>query len=117
MQSRQANAWAALADPVRRAILERIARRPLAVGEIARKLPISRPAVSQHLKVLKDAGLVTDRPVGARARTRQQEGGRDIRAATDHSRGAVERAFRSVQRPGVSARATCSRLEGLGSVN
>jgi DNA-binding transcriptional ArsR family regulator len=51
---------------MRRAIVERIATRPLAVGEIARKLPISRPAVSQHLKVLKDAGLVVDRAVGTR---------------------------------------------------
>ena len=62
----QADPWAALGDPMRRAIVERIANRPLAVGEIARKLPISRPAVSQHLKVLKDAGLVIDRPVGTR---------------------------------------------------
>ena len=51
---------------MRWAIVERIAEQPLAVGEIARTLPISRPAVSQHLKVLKDAGLVLDRPVGTR---------------------------------------------------
>ena len=44
----------------------RLARRPCAVGELARELPVSRPAVSQHLKVLKDAGLVTDRPDGNR---------------------------------------------------
>ncbi|HWG35487.1 MAG TPA: metalloregulator ArsR/SmtB family transcription factor [Gemmatimonadaceae bacterium] len=66
MQTYQANAWAALGDPMRRAIVERIAKRPLPVGEIASKLPISRPAVSQHLKVLKDAGLVLERPIGTR---------------------------------------------------
>ena len=56
----------ALGDPTRRAIFERIARGPLAVVEISRTLPISRPAVSQHLKVLKDAGLVADRAEGTR---------------------------------------------------
>jgi DNA-binding transcriptional ArsR family regulator len=58
--------WTALGDPTRRAIFERIADRPRAVGELAGELPVSRPAVSQHLKVLKDAGLVIDRPVGTR---------------------------------------------------
>ena len=57
---------AALADPTLRAIFERLADRPQAVGELAGDLPISRPAVSQHLKVLKDAGLVVDRPAGSR---------------------------------------------------
>src|ERR671915_810329 len=56
----------ALGDPTRRAIFERLAERPRAVGELARELPVSRPAVSQHLKVLKDAGLVVDRAAGAR---------------------------------------------------
>jgi DNA-binding transcriptional ArsR family regulator len=56
----------ALGDPTRRAIFERIAKGPLAVVDIARTLPVSRPAVSQHLKVLKDAGLVIDRPAGTR---------------------------------------------------
>ena len=56
----------ALADPTRRAIFERLARSPSAVGDLARDLPVSRPAVSQHLKVLKTAGLVTDRPIGTR---------------------------------------------------
>jgi len=60
------NGWTALGDSTRRAIFERLADRPRAVGELAREFPISRPAVSQHLKVLKDAGLVTDRPVGTR---------------------------------------------------
>jgi DNA-binding transcriptional ArsR family regulator len=55
-----------LGDPTRRAIFERLGERPLAVGELARELPVSRPAVSQHLKVLKEAGLVTDHPAGTR---------------------------------------------------
>lgn len=59
-------AFAALADPTRRAVFERLARGERAVGELARGLPVSRPAVSQHLKALKDAGLVTDRAEGAR---------------------------------------------------
>ena len=58
--------WMALADPTRRAIFERLADRPRAVGELAGELPVSRPAVSQHLKVLKEAGLVVDRPDGNR---------------------------------------------------
>jgi DNA-binding transcriptional ArsR family regulator len=56
----------ALADPTRRIVFERVARRPQAVSEIARGLPVSRPAVSQHLAVLKDAGLVMARAEGAR---------------------------------------------------
>src|SRR5216117_55620 len=60
------NGWAALADPTRRTIFERLIEHPRAVGELARELPVSRPAVSQHLKVLKDAGLVIDRPAGNR---------------------------------------------------
>jgi DNA-binding transcriptional ArsR family regulator len=57
---------AALADPTRRAVFERLRGGPLAVGEIARDLPVSRPAVSQHLRVLKEAGLVTERREGTR---------------------------------------------------
>ena len=56
----------ALGDPTRRAIFERLAEGPLPVGELARGLPVSRPAVSQHLKVLKAAGLVVDRAQGTR---------------------------------------------------
>lgn len=52
--------FAALADPTRRIVFQRIAERPRSVGLLAAELPVSRPAVSQHLKVLKDAGLVTD---------------------------------------------------------
>jgi DNA-binding transcriptional ArsR family regulator len=56
----------ALADPTRRSIFEAVARSPRAVGELAREVPVSRPAVSQHLKVLKSAGLVRDHADGAR---------------------------------------------------
>ncbi|MGI8572299.1 MAG: ArsR/SmtB family transcription factor [Solirubrobacteraceae bacterium] len=62
----EGDAFTALADPTRREIFERLARGPSAVGELASGLPVSRPAVSQHLKVLKDAGLVTDRRAGTR---------------------------------------------------
>jgi DNA-binding transcriptional ArsR family regulator len=60
------NALAALADPTRRAVFERLRRGPASVGEVAADLPVSRPAVSQHLKALKLAGLVIDQPDGAR---------------------------------------------------
>jgi len=60
------NGLTALADPTRRRIFERVAERPQAVGELARGLPVSRPAVSQHLKVLKAAGLVVDTSEGNR---------------------------------------------------
>lgn len=59
-------AFAALADPTRREILERLRDGPRAVGALAATLPISRPAVSQHLKILKDAGLVADEADGTR---------------------------------------------------
>jgi DNA-binding transcriptional ArsR family regulator len=57
-------AWTALGDSTRRAIFELLVEGPHAVGELAGELPVSRPAVSQHLKVLKGAGLVVDRPAG-----------------------------------------------------
>jgi|SRR5687768_13745081 len=59
-------ALTALSDPTRREIMERLGRGPKPVGEIARGMKVSRPAVSQHLKVLKQAGLVTDKAEGAR---------------------------------------------------
>src|ERR1700727_3447734 len=59
-------ALTALAAPPRRLVFERLKSGPQAVGAIARGLPVSRPAVSQHLKVLKEAGLVADRPEGTR---------------------------------------------------
>ena len=61
-----ATALAALAEPMRVAIVERLAERPMAVGELAAQLPVSRPAVSQHLKVLKEARLVRDHAEGTR---------------------------------------------------
>src|SRR5262245_42795885 len=60
------NELAALADPTRRRVFERRKSGPQSVGAIARRMPVSRPAVSQHLKVLKEAGLVGDRPEGTR---------------------------------------------------
>jgi DNA-binding transcriptional ArsR family regulator len=60
------NAFAALGDATRRTIFERIAGQPSAVGDLARGLPVSRPAVSQHLRVLKDAGLVVEVAAGTR---------------------------------------------------
>jgi DNA-binding transcriptional ArsR family regulator len=60
------NALAALADPTRRSVFERLIDGPQPVGRIAKGMPVSRPAVSQHLKVLKEAGLVTDRAEGTR---------------------------------------------------
>jgi DNA-binding transcriptional ArsR family regulator len=61
-----ASAFAALAEPMRQAIVERLAERPMAVGELAALLPVTRPAVSQHLKVLKAAKLVRDEARGTR---------------------------------------------------
>jgi DNA-binding transcriptional ArsR family regulator len=58
--------WTALGDPTRLAIMEQLADRPRAVVELAKELPVSRPAVSQHLRVLKNAGLVIDEAVGNR---------------------------------------------------
>ena len=64
-----------MGDRTRRAIVGRLAERPRAVGELAAVLPVSRPAVSQHLKVLKDAGLVSDEAVGTRRIYRLNEAG------------------------------------------
>jgi DNA-binding transcriptional ArsR family regulator len=58
--------WSALGDPTRKAIFELLVDRPRAVVELAEELPVSRPAVSQHLRVLKDAGLVVDQAAGTR---------------------------------------------------
>lgn len=68
-------AFAALTDPTRRAVFELLVERPRAVGELAAELPVSRPAVSQHLKVLKDAGLVVDHAEGTRRRYRVDPAG------------------------------------------
>jgi DNA-binding transcriptional ArsR family regulator len=69
------NGFAALGDPTRRAIFERLGRGPSAVGELAGEFPVSRPAVSQHLKVLKEAGLVSDERDGNRRLYRVNPGG------------------------------------------
>lgn len=66
MATYQVDAWTALGDPTRKAVFERLVDRPRAVVELAGELPVSRPAISQHLRVLKDAGLVTAEPVGTR---------------------------------------------------
>ena len=58
--------WNALSDPTRRTILELVSTRPRNVRELADRLPVSRPAVSQHLKLLKEAGLVVDEAAGTR---------------------------------------------------
>ncbi len=75
MSQPHATAFAALADPMRRAIVERIKAGPASVEEIARGLPISRPAVSQHLRVLRESGLVSERRDGRRRIYRLQPEG------------------------------------------
>lgn len=66
METNSPDAWTALGDSTRKAIFELLAERPRAVVELASELPVSRPAVSQHLRVLKNAGLVVDEPIGTR---------------------------------------------------
>lgn len=76
--------WTALADPTRRSIFELVVARPRAVGELAEQLPVTRPAVSQHLKVLKTARLVADHADGTRRIYRvNREGLADLRAQLD----------------------------------
>jgi DNA-binding transcriptional ArsR family regulator len=76
--------WAALGDPTRRRIFERLREGPRSVGELAEGLPVSRPAVSQHLRVLKEAGLVSDRKDGTRRVYRvDPDGVREIRDTFD----------------------------------
>jgi DNA-binding transcriptional ArsR family regulator len=78
------DSWAALGDPTRRTIFARLAAAPHAVGELADTLPVSRPAVSQHLKILKDAGLVFDVRAGSRRIYRvNQDGLNKMRAELD----------------------------------
>jgi DNA-binding transcriptional ArsR family regulator len=81
----QGDGFTALGDPTRRAIFQRLAGRPSPVGELAEAFPVSRPAVSQHLKVLKDARLVVDEAVGTRRVYRvDADGLRDMRTYLDH---------------------------------
>jgi DNA-binding transcriptional ArsR family regulator len=68
----------ALSDPTRRTVFERLIDGPLSVAEIARDMPVSRPAVSQHLRVLKDAGLVVDERNGTRRIYRVDPAGVDL---------------------------------------
>jgi DNA-binding transcriptional ArsR family regulator len=85
VQTYRADGWTALGDPTRRAIFERLADRPRAVGELAGELPVSRPAVSQHLKVLKDARLVVDQRAGTRRIYQlDPDGLRAMRGYLDH---------------------------------
>ena len=89
--------FTALADPTRRAIFERIASAPSAVGQLADELPVSRPAVSQHLKVLKEAGLVIDEPDGTRRIYRVDPEGVDaLRAYLDQFWNQALAAFKRV---------------------
>ena len=64
MTAYQSDAWTLLADTSRRAIIERLSRSPCSVAKLADDMPISRPAVSQHLKLLREAGIVRDEPQG-----------------------------------------------------
>lgn len=66
MSPYDSDGWTALGDPTRKTIFELLVDHPRAVGELASELPVSRPAVSQHLRVLKNAGLVVDQAVGTR---------------------------------------------------
>lgn len=97
----QSAALDALGDPTRRAIFERLADGPRAVGELARELPVSRPAVSQHLKVLKEAGLVTACQEGTRRRYQLDPAGiGDLRAWLDRFWDQALDAFKSaVEQP------------------
>ena len=88
-------ALAVLADPTRRQVFERLRRGPRAVGVIAEGLPVSRPAVSQHLKVLKDAGLVEERSEGVRRiYSLRREGLMELREWLDSFWGDALDAFR-----------------------
>jgi DNA-binding transcriptional ArsR family regulator len=88
---------AALADPTRRAIFDHLADHPRAVGELASEMPVSRPAVSQHLKVLKRAGLVTDEAAGTRRIYRlDPEGLATLRAQLDSYWNQALAAYRQV---------------------
>lgn len=97
MTTYQLESLAALADPTRRAIFELVADRPRPVGELAKGLPVSRPAVSQHLKVLKDVGLVMDRAQGSRRiYAANPEGLAELRAYLDHFWGKALTSFKDI---------------------
>ncbi len=92
-----ADPWTALGDPTRKAVFELLVEHPRAVGDIARVLPVSRPAVSQHLRVLKDAGLVNDRAVGTRRIYRiEPDGLAALRAELERFWGQTLAAYKTV---------------------
>jgi DNA-binding transcriptional ArsR family regulator len=97
VQTYAGDCWDALGDRTRRTIFRTLVRRPCAVGELARELPVSRPAVSQHLKVLKDAGLVVDRPDGNRRIYQvNPDGLQTLRAELDQFWGSALAGFKDV---------------------
>lgn len=96
METYRSDTWIALGDPTRKAIFELLVDRPRAVGELAGELPVSRPAVSQHLRVLKDAGLVIDTPVGTRRVYRVEPDGLEaLRADLERFWGRALAAFKT----------------------
>jgi len=101
-----AKLWSVLADPTRRAVFERLRQGPAAVVDIAARLPVSRPAVSQHLRALKDAGLVSDRPDGnRRVYSIDPDGLGELRRWLDTFWGdALEQFKREVERPDTAAK-------------
>ena len=105
-------AFAALADPTRREIFERLAHAPSAVGELARELPVSRPAVSQHLRVLKDAGLVIHETRGTRnVYEIDPKGLGELRAWLDQFWAEALEAFKAeVEKPDPTAPATTPEI-------
>jgi len=103
----------ALGDGTRRAILERLLDRPSAVGELAAGLPVSRPAVSQHLRVLKAARLVTDRRVGTRhIYAANPDGIREVREYWERFWSQALAGFRAVADAEAEQRAGTGRKEG-----
>ncbi len=99
------SALSCLADPTRRRIFERLRSGPAAVSVVARGLPVSRPAVSQHLKVLKDAGLVNDRPDGTRrVYYIDPDGLGELRAWLDQFWGAALDSFKNDLEPQLASR-------------
>jgi len=99
-----ADALAALADPTRRQVFELVAERPSPVGQVADRLPVSRPAVSQHLRVLRQAGLVQEERIGTRHVYRLDTAGLEILRAYfesfwERSLAAFKGAVEQVNRP------------------
>lgn len=110
-----ARAIQALGDPTRRAVFERLRSGPLPVGEIARGLPVSRPAVSQHLRVLKEADLVMDRRDGARRLySVNPDGLAELRAYIDGFWEEALDEFRAAAESGESTRGGTSGRRGDG---